>query len=60
MSQFRVHTIQPKDAFSLADVKQREGETLKNYLERFNAMEEEVNGFGEDLILMAIVAGVHK
>lgn len=60
ISRFRVHTIQPKDAISLANVKQWEGETLNNYLERFNAIVAEVKGSGEDLKLMAIVAGFDK
>lgn len=40
----------------MADVKQREGETLKYYLGSFNAMAVDVKGSDESLILMELVA----
>lgn len=60
MGQFWVSATQLKNALSLADIKQQDRETFKDYHERFNDMEEEGRGFDKSQILMAIVTGVDK
>lgn len=59
ISQFRIHMEQPKDAYSLSNIKQKPGEIVQQYLTRFNAAAAAVQGADEKLILMALCSGVH-
>ena len=56
--QFRnARTLKPK-ASSLANIKQRKDETLKNYLARFSLGEAQARGVDDGSHLMAIRAGI--
>ena len=59
ISQFRIHVEQPKDAYSLSNIKQKPGEMVQQYLTRFNAAAAAVQDADEKLILMALCSGVH-
>ena len=59
ISQFLIHVEQPKDAYSLSNIKQKSGETLQQYLTRFNATAATVQDANEKLILTALCSGVH-
>ena len=59
ISQFRIHVEQPRDAYSLSDIKQKTGESLQQYLTRFNAAAAAVQNADERLTLMALCEGVH-
>ena len=50
---------QPRDAYSLSDIKQRSGESLQQYLTRFNAAVAAVQNADEKLTLMALCGGIH-
>ena len=55
-----MHMERPKHSISLADIKQRENETLKSYLDRFNAAAVGVRKPDSVLVHMAVVKGLRK
>jgi len=59
INQFCIHVEQPKDAYSLSNIKQRPDESIQQYLIRFNAAVAAVQDADEKLILMALCSGVH-
>src|SRR5574338_1301019 len=58
MRQFRVHVTRPKSVMTLASIKQRTGESIKDFLLRFNATVASVDRPDPSMILTAAVAGV--
>lgn len=59
-NEFRVHIEQPKDVITLTDIKQRNDESLKNYITRSNTAATIVQKPDPTLVHMAIVIGVKK
>jgi len=58
--QFWVHHERMKDAISLADIKQGESESLRDYVKRFNHAAARVKGADERLMHYALITGVRK
>src|SRR5574338_367720 len=58
MRQFRVHISRPKNVMSLATLKQKAGESLRNFLTRFNAAAASVDRPDPSMIMMAAVSGI--
>ena len=58
LEQFRIHSTRPKDVMSLSNVTQKSGESLKAYLQRFQAAATEVSNPNDHAILMAVMRGV--
>lgn len=58
MRPFRVHVTRPKSVMTLASIKQRTGEFIKDFLLRFNVTVTSVDRLDPSMILMAAVAGV--
>ena len=58
MRQFRVHISGPKNVMSLAALKQRTEESLRNFLTRFNAAAASVDRPDPSMVLMAAVSGI--
>lgn len=56
-SQFSVYTIQPKEAISLTDIKQRYEESLQSYLTKFNTTTTTIRKLDEMLVHIDIVVG---
>lgn len=55
-----MHMERPKHSITLADIKQREDETLKSYLDRFNAAAVGVGKPDPTFIHMVVVKGLRK
>ena len=58
MEQFRVHIARPKNVMSLATLKQKAGESLRNFLTRFNAAAASVYRPDPSMVMMAVVSGI--
>lgn len=58
MSQFRVYVIQPKDEMPLTDIKQKDDETLKNYMARFIAAAT-IHQPDEQIVHIVVVFGIN-
>ena len=58
VEQFRMHVARPKDVNTLSSVAQAPGETLRRYLERFNAACAEISNPNDNSILVALTKGI--
>ena len=56
MRQFRVHISRPKNVMSLATLKQKAGESLRNFLTRFNAAAASVDRPDPSMVMTAAVS----
>lgn len=57
-SQFKVHVVQLRNVTTLSSVKQREYETLRDYLTRLNAIISAVQKSNSSIFLAAVAFGV--
>lgn len=60
LRQFRVHIKRPKNVMTLTSVKQREDESLRAFLTRFNAAVASVDRPDPSMVLMAAVSRVRE
>jgi len=58
MKQFRIHIARPKSVMTLTTMKQRTGESLRNFLTRFNAAVASVDRPDPSMVLIAAVSGI--
>ena len=58
MRQFRVHIVRPRSVLTLTSMKQWKGESLKDFLTRFNAAVASVDRPDPSMALMAVVSGI--
>jgi len=60
ISQFHIHMEQPRDAYSLSNIKQKSDESIQQYLTWFNAATATIHDVDEKLVLMALCSEVHS
>ncbi len=60
MRQCRIHVTRPKSVMTLASIKQRTGESIKDFLLRFNATVASIDHPDPSMISTAAVAGVYE
>ena len=58
MRQFRVHIARAKNVMTLATLKKKAGESLRNFLMRFNAAAASVDRPDPSMVMMAAVSGI--
>ena len=58
MRQFRVHIVRPKNVMTLTSMKQWKGESLRDFLTRFNAAVASVDRPDPSMVLMAAVSEI--
>ena len=56
--QFSANKVKPLRIYDLFDVRQREGESLKDYLNRFNALTIRLQTHDEDMMITAFEQGI--
>lgn len=59
IEQFRMHTARSKDVMSLSNLFQGPGDSLKDFLQRFNTAVTVVSNPRKNIILMALIGGIH-
>ena len=58
MAHFSISWRMPRTSNSLVSIKQNEGETLRNFMVRFNAITLEVKDLNEDMAILAMKRGL--
>lgn len=58
MRQFQIHIARPKSVMALTSMKRLKGESLKDFLTRFNAVVASVDQHDPSMVLMAAVLGI--